>query len=86
MSDRVSMLSGRAATAADLTPEVCLGIGSIEMSSIRTARPGLIEAPEADSGSGKPLLRALWGSKTVSVASPAHSIRVPMHHTRVPRG
>jgi hypothetical protein len=86
VSDRVSMRFGRAASATDLTPEVSLGIVSIEMSSIRTARPGLIEAPEADSGRGKRLLPALWDSKTVSVASPAHSIRVPMHHTRVPRG
>jgi hypothetical protein len=86
VSDQVSMSSGRAASTADLTPEVYLGNASIEILSIRTARPELIEAKEADSGRGKRLLPALWGSKTVSVASPSHSIRVPMHHTRVPRG
>lgn len=86
MTHAFTTRKGRAASAADRTIAVCLGltlVGALALSldrdlSRRVNRPGL--------GPQKRPARPLLRHTPPFAASPSHSIRVPMLHTRVPRG
>lgn len=77
---------GPAVGAADLTPEVCLDIAVAEPRRSDCTRPTASTPSQHDFGQRKRLARAAQASGTPPLGSPLHSIRVPMHLIRVPRG
>lgn len=86
MKDRHVTPSGRAVPAADLTPEVCLQIARKEILEVNVSIRALIALTANRYGRRKRLGGGVDGLRAASVASPPHSIRVPMHLSRVPRG
>jgi hypothetical protein len=72
--------------AADLTAEVCLGIALAERRSSDCARRAAQAPSPRNFGHQKRLARASQASRTGSLGSPLHSIRVPTQLIRVPRG
>ena len=86
MKRTVWIILGRTPSAADLTLEVCLGLGFDQ-----TWRPFhepsvLIDLSRRDRSHTKRLKPPLALPKTPSVVPPPHNISLRMHHTRVPRG
>ena len=86
MTNRIVISPGPPAPTADLIPDVCLGMPIQGEGGLQCARSASIAAAQRDSGHQKQLARAVQAPRVASLGSSLHSIRVPMHLTRVPRG
>jgi len=72
--------------AADVTPGVCLDIAVAEPRRSDCTRTTASAPSQHDFGQRKRLVPTSQTSRTAPLGSPLHSVRVPMHLIRVPRG
>jgi len=86
MTNRNTIPHGRAAHVADLVLEVCLGVPTDEGCGVDYVRPAPTASSQRDSGPQKRLAPTSQGPRTAFLGSTPHTIRVPMHLIRVPRG
>ena len=86
MMNRTLNPSGRAASAADVTLEVCLSDVSPALALYNEAasRPSTLSTHRCRAD--KRLTPPIPGRNTISVPSPSHSSPVSMHHTAASRG